>query len=96
MYQQFITIMLNPYYISLSIYVLGSLLQLLITIHFMRKRVDILIDEYGYQKHELRLLFLTSVVFWPYSFYQGIRSYIDSSKFKSRTSDIEIEEDEGY
>lgn len=80
MYQQFIMIMLNPYYIALAVYILGMLFQLLITIHFIRNRMGILIDNYEYEEHEIKLLFLVSVVLWPYSFYQGIRAYMESKK----------------
>lgn len=81
---------MNPYCITLSLYILGIFIQSLITIHFMRKRMGILVDEHDYTNKELNVLFVVSILLWPYSFYQGFLAYWESLRY---TPKIEVEDE---
>lgn len=87
-------IMTNPYYVMGIIYLLGMLIQTLITSHFMRKRKNILIEEYGHTKQSIIKLYITSVILWPISWIYGIKSIYENFKIYRRGSKIERVDEE--
>lgn len=89
-----VCIMTNPYYVMGIAYLLGMLIQILITSHFMRKRKNILIEEYGHTKQSIIKLYITSVILWPISWIYGIKSTYENFKIYRRRPKIENVDEE--
>jgi len=91
-----ILLMSNPFVVVGVIFILGMLVQALITSIFIRKRKYILLGEYNYSKLDITKLILMSVFMWPISIYYGIKSlymYLRSNRIE--TEDEEERDEHG-
>lgn len=78
----------SPYGISFLVYIIGVFLQIFISLYVMNNRINVLLKTYGYEKHEIKLLYFISVVIWPMSLFYMVKSLF------TRTDNIEDLEEE--